>query len=67
MIVLAIAIYMVYNKTIVKFSYKGLIDKSMYSKMLFANIRGKSHFKITLIVFWFQLPSASYIEYSTIV
>lgn len=67
MIILAITIYMVYDKVIIKYSDKCLINKSMYPIRLFTTTTGKSYLKITFVIFLFQLSSASYIKYSAVV
>ena len=67
MIILAITIYMVYDKAIIKYSDKCLINKSVYPIRLFTTTTGKSYLKITFVIFLFQLSSASYIKYSAIV
>lgn len=67
MIILAISIYVVYHKTIIKFTDKCLINKSVYPIRLFTTTTGKSYLKITFVIFLSQLSSASYIKYSAIV
>ena len=58
---------MVYDKAIIKYSDKCLINKSVYPIRLFTTTTGKSYLKITFVIFLFQLSSASYIKYSAIV
>lgn len=58
---------MVYDKIIIKYSDKCLINKSVYPIRLFTTTTGKSYLKITFVIFLFQLSSASYIKYSAIV